>query len=283
MATGKASGAVAAAGGNKDRAFVVDLLKQHAYDAYLTGLFLDDHLRGAFYAIHAFGIELGLSQTNAHGNSLSALVRLGFWNDALNEIFDGGSGNAPSSSLSAAFSTAGTATQTPVSKALAFAARHHGLERHWLQRAIDTREADVRREERCWSTLDEAETFAEGVYSSLNYAAAELLVRGKEGGLGVEECAHTDTALSHLGAAHGLMQMLLAVPAEIPNGGYLGLPRGLFQQPLDPATNCAVKGDVLAVVQDVCLHIDSHVQQARELAKSVPKRNRVLLLQVSDE
>ena len=77
------------------------------------------------------------------------------------------------------------------------------------------------------------------------------------------------------------MQMLFAVPAEIMSSDqYLGLPSDLFQMPIDEVHNCAPKEDVINVVRQICLRIDDHIRSANKLKASIPKENRVLLLQV---
>lgn len=239
-----------------DKQIVVDLVKKYDYESFLIGLCFPDHARSAFFALRAFSIELALAQANSRDNALSAQIRLKFWSDTVDGIFSHG------------------ATQyqkTPVSKALSFAVHNNGVDKYWLDRMIQTREADILRENRVWSELEEVETFSEGVYSSLMYATADLLQGG---------CDDTETAMSHLGVAHGLMQMLLAVPGSISGGGYLGLPTSLFSKPLDPALNCADRDDVISAVHEVCLLIDSHLEAANELASKIPKANRPLMLQV---
>ena len=88
-------------------------------------------------------------------------------------------------------------------------------------------------------SLEDAENFSEGIYSTVLYATADLME---------PECITTETAASHIGIAYGLVQMLLAIPNTISEGGYLGLPSELFKQPLNSALNCAEKEDVVEVV-----------------------------------
>ena len=239
-----------------DKQIVVDLVKRYDYESFLIGLCFPDHARSAFFALRAFSIELALAQANSRDNVLSAQIRLKFWSDTVDGLFSQG---------------ATEYQKTPVSKALSFAVHNNGVDRYWLDRMIRTREADILREDRVWSELEEVETFSEGVYSSMMYATADLLQGG---------CDDTETAMSHMGVAHGLMQMLLAVPGSISAGGYLGLPTSLFSKPLDPALNCADRDDVISAVHDVCVLIDSHLEAAKELAPKIPKANRPLMLQV---
>jgi len=236
-----------------EKQVVVDLVKRFEYDAYLVGLCVPDHIRSAYFALHAFNIELALAQASARDSALPTQIRLQFWSDTLNGIFNG-----------ADFE------RTPVANALAFAASSNNLDKYWLDRMVNTRMADCLREDREWETLDDAETFAEGVYSSMMYATADLL----------QSCENTETAMSHLGIAHGLLQMLLAIPNAIPGGGYLGLPTNLFQQPLNPASNSAEKEDVVGVVHAVCVAVDEHLRAVHKLAPSMPKEVKCLLLQV---
>ena len=235
---------------------IVDTVKKYAYDSFLVGLWLPAETRSIFYAMHAFNIELAMAQTLARDNALAAQIRLQFWRDVVDAVYA---------------SPPKPVDRVPMGQALQFAAQSANVSKRWFDRVLDTREADILREDRTWKTLDEAETFCEGVYSSLLYATSDSVSGG---------CAYTETALSRIGTAHGLMNMLLGIPAAIAQGGYLGLPMSLFEKPLDPRSNSADRDDVISVVRSVCVEIDEHLQQARSLLPQVPKENRCLLLQV---
>jgi NADH dehydrogenase [ubiquinone] 1 alpha subcomplex assembly factor 6 len=244
-----------------EKKIVVDLLKRHDYDSFLIGLCFPDNVRSAFFALRAFNIELARAQSNAGDNPLLAQIRLKFWFDTVDSLFSSEEQQQQEQQF----------VRTPVSQALAFAVRNNGLGKYWLERMLRTREADALRDNRAWATLEEVETFSEGVYSSMMYAVADLFNGG---------CDHTETALCHVGIAHGLMQMLLAIPGAIPAGGHLGLPAALFPNPLVEARNTAAKEDVVSAVHAVCLRIDDHLQEAKKSFSSVPKANRPLFLQV---
>ena len=154
---------------------LVDFVRRHDPDRFLTALFAPPDRRPALLALYAFNHELARAREAAHEPAL-ALIRLHWWR----EVVDG---------ASRAHEVA-----TPLAAALSDGA----LTRADLLPLIDAREVET---DPAIATLDDWLAYLRGTAGGLAVAAARLLG------------ATAPEALRDLGAAYGAAGVLRAVPA----------------------------------------------------------------------
>jgi phytoene synthase len=154
---------------------LVDFVRRHDPDRFLTALFAPPDRRPALLALYAFNHELARAREAAHEPAL-ALIRLQWWR----EVVDG----APRAHEVA----------TPLAAVLSDGA----LPRADLLALIDAREVET---DPAIATIDDWLAYLRGTAGGLAVAAARLL-----GAMAPE-------ALRNLGAAYGAAGVLRAVPA----------------------------------------------------------------------
>jgi phytoene synthase len=154
---------------------LLDFVRRHDPDRFLTALFAPPDRRPALLALYAFNHELARAREAAHEPAL-ALIRLHWWR----EVVDG----APRAHEVA----------TPLTAALATGA----LARADLLTLIDAREVET---DPVIPTIDDWLAYLRGTAGGLAVAAARLLG------------ATAPEALRDLGAAYGAAGVLRAVPA----------------------------------------------------------------------
>ncbi|XP_028836457.1 NADH dehydrogenase (ubiquinone) complex I, assembly factor 6 isoform X2 [Denticeps clupeoides] len=171
------------------------------------------------------------------------LMRMQFWKAAVEDIFRD---DPP---------------VQPVSMELWRAVRNHTLTKRWMLRIINAREKDL--DDKAYRNLQELETYAEQVQSSLLYLLLETL--------GVRD-VHADHAASHIGKAQGIVTCLRATPFHSRH-------RKVFL----PMDICMLHGasqedfirgsreqNVKDVVYDIASQAHVHLQHARSFCKNVP-------------
>src|SRR5580658_7857725 len=154
---------------------LVDFVRRHDPDRFLTALFAPPDRRPALLALYAFNHELARAREAAHEPAL-ALIRLQWWR----EVVDG----APRAHEVA----------TPLAAALS----DGGLARADLLALIGAREVET---DPAIATLDDWLAYLRGTAGGVAVAAARLLG------------ATAPEALRDLGAAYGAAGVLRAVPA----------------------------------------------------------------------
>jgi phytoene synthase len=154
---------------------LVDFVRRHDPDRFLTALFAPPDRRPALLALYAFNHELARAREAAHEPAM-ALIRLQWWR----EVVDG----APRAHEVA----------TPLAAALSDGA----LTRADLLALIDAREVET---DPAIATIDDWLAYLRGTAGGLAVAAARLLG------------ATAPEALRDLGAAYGAAGVLRAVPA----------------------------------------------------------------------
>lgn len=106
--------------------YCFDTVKTHNYEGFLAGLLLPAHCRGAYYAIHAFNVEIATIKDQVPRNSAQAgKIRFQFWKDVFHQIYF-------EKQLS-------ISNNQPVAQALNFYIPKHNLTLRWFERALEVR------------------------------------------------------------------------------------------------------------------------------------------------
>lgn len=106
--------------------YCFETVKTHNYEGFLCGLLLPKEYRGAYFAVHAFNVEIAMIKDQVPRNSAQAgRIRFQFWKDAFHQIcFD--KKLSPSN------------TQ-PIAQALSYYIPKHNLTLRWFERALEVR------------------------------------------------------------------------------------------------------------------------------------------------
>lgn len=168
-------------------------------DRYLATLFAPADLREALFALYAFDHEIAKVRRMVH-EPMVGLVRLQWWRDALDGI------------------EAGNVLAHPVVAGLSQAITRHGLDRGFLNAAIEAREREL--EEEPPETISEFERHLVATNGGIARAAVTML--------GVDDPKVLAVA-DRLGVSLGLLEKLRwlgAAPGELP----LWLPKTLLDE-----------------------------------------------------
>ena len=230
------------------------LVRSYDPDRYVATLFAPPERREALFALYAFGAELARVPERVSEPMLGA-IRLQWWRESLDGI------------------AAGTPRRHEVVGPLAEAVSRHGLDLAPLRRAIEAWEAVMEREGQ--PTLADIESLAEGTGKPLDGAAMALL--------DVPLTETVDEALRHGALAVGLTELLRRAAARAGDGRTM-LPRDvLVRHGLD--LGALLDGDrdrrLAAATSELADRARGHVEAARRLLPSLPRRVRFILLPVA--
>jgi NADH dehydrogenase [ubiquinone] 1 alpha subcomplex assembly factor 6 len=253
----------------------------------------------AYFAIRAFNVELAsikdgsnLRKSGQRDTSATLVLqmRMQWWRDALQEIYnDGTGGDAATTNTSTKVTTTDTDSilsnlsiacwHSPVVRALGVANQEFDLTRRFLERLIDVRETDL--DVNQYKTMADSVSYAEESVSSLLYLSLECT--------GVRE-EEADIVASHAGVGIGLVTALRATPfrlvhGEVPIPAELLHPAFPYNELVnwhdDDFTLIEKDADMLRhAVQHMAEVATGHLAQARELQGRVPKHARACLLPV---
>eukprot|EP00559_Dactyliosolen_fragilissimus_P009622 CAMPEP_0184864826 /NCGR_PEP_ID=MMETSP0580-20130426/16111_1 /TAXON_ID=1118495 /ORGANISM="Dactyliosolen fragilissimus" /LENGTH=547 /DNA_ID=CAMNT_0027363747 /DNA_START=194 /DNA_END=1837 /DNA_ORIENTATION=- len=252
-----------------DHAHAVDLVRARDFEGYLCGLLMPSNARESYFAIRAFNVEIasikdggGVVKRRSHspnssGSSLALQLRMQWWKDALEDIYDKTSRSpsptySPSSSKVEVTSTTNhknnnnnhnnddttlssslfTSNQyrNPILRSLSRAISEHQLTKPFLRRMIDAREADLHFHEDTnttttttthsnLATLRDLLRYAEDTSSSVLYLSLETCnVRNDD----------ADEVAFHLGVAIGLVTTLRSIPFRSIKLGEVAIPLELM-------------------------------------------------------
>eukprot|EP01132_Coremiostelium_polycephalum_P009059 gene9059-11097_t len=152
-----------------------DTMKQH----------IQSYTRRAIFALRAFNIETVGVDSNAKEERISK-IKLKFWKDAINNIYDG------------------KVVDQPLIRVLAQMIKTKNLSKTWFIKLLNRRDRDLHSVQ--IKTMEELEAYAEDIHSSLLYLSLESLgVKNSD----AEHCA------SHLGRAIGIMTLIRGTPFNI--------------------------------------------------------------------
>ncbi|XP_010269555.1 PREDICTED: NADH dehydrogenase (ubiquinone) complex I, assembly factor 6 [Nelumbo nucifera] len=237
--------------------YCVQQVRSYDYHHYFCLLHLPPDMRKAAFALRAFNVETAKAMDVASDPRVG-LMRLLWWQEAIDKIF------------------ADKVIEHPTAQALSCVISEHKITKGWLKRSVEARINDARREE-IPDTIEELERYAEDTVSTILYTTLQA------GGINSTAADH---AASHIGKASGLLLLLRSLPYHASRN------RPICYIPADVATNhgllvkhgsrSEIRMDSREKLSDAVFEMASianvHLQKARELAQTVPKKALPVLL-----
>lgn len=167
----------------EDQKYCVQLVEKRDREGYLCGLLVPKRAQRSYFAIRAFNAELasikdgsslrrrggGGIQQGETAATLAVQMRMQWWRDAVGTIYGDDPRNTSSDPTLANLSI--SCWHSPVVRALHRAVKENNLTRRFLERLIESREADL--EINQYPSLEEAVNYAEQSVSSLLYLSLE--------------------------------------------------------------------------------------------------------------
>ena len=150
-------------------AHCMSLVRERDREHYLAGTFVPPAARKAYFAVRALNVELCAIPVVTGGNAATAQLRVGWWKEAVDGMFEHGSVEV--------------FPQHPVVTALTAAVAHHGLSQRPLQRLLEAREFDLTQAAADgFSSLAQMELYASQTAGAMIELTAECLARPREAG-----------------------------------------------------------------------------------------------------
>ncbi|RKF77027.1 NADH dehydrogenase complex I, assembly factor 6 [Golovinomyces cichoracearum] len=173
------------------RSYCSKLIQKFDSPSYTLQTFIPASARDVYLSIRALNVELARIPDIISNSTIGAL-RMQFWRDNVNKIFQEIPQNEPVSIL--------------LSYALAsLRSRHPGIQtemmKAWCIKIINAREQYM--DNKPYASLDALETYAENTYSNLLYITAAALPM---------HSLIVDHVVSHIGKAHGITAVLRGLP-----------------------------------------------------------------------
>ncbi|XP_021927289.1 NADH dehydrogenase (ubiquinone) complex I, assembly factor 6 isoform X2 [Zootermopsis nevadensis] len=220
--------------------YCLNLVRQHDYENFLCTLLLPSHSRTSAFAIRAFNIEVAKVQDQVSDPHIGQM-RMKFWEETVDKIYVD---HAPSH---------------PVAVELHHAIRRRRLSKRYLKRLITVRADHLR--SAVFPDLEAVESYAEHSVSSVYYLLLEAS--------GVESI-HADHAASHLGKAHGIVNLIRSVPFNAPRK-IVSLPQDVLLQhnvPHETVLRAKCTADLKEAVFDVAARAKQHLNKLSKAACS---------------
>ncbi|GFZ16501.1 terpenoid synthases superfamily protein [Actinidia rufa] len=253
------SGASTSGGIRSALSHCVQQVRNYDYHHYLCLLELPPNMRKAAFALRAFNVETARAMDVASNPNIG-LMRLIWWREAIDKIF------------------ANKLIEHPTAQALSSIISEHKINKGWLKRSVEARINDAKREVTdIPETVEELEQYAEDTVSTLLYMTLQA------GGINSTAADH---AASHIGKASGLLLLLKSLPYHASrNRQFSYIPAKVA----DKHGLLVNQGGQREIHMDSCERLcdavfemasvaNSHLQKARELAGTVPKEARSVLL-----
>ena len=268
----------------EDLKYCVDLVQKRDYDAYLCGLLIPgDKAKISYFATRAFNVEIGtaLQDTNTNDNMFGAQLRLQFWRDAIEKVYDD-----KDVSL----------YESPVLRALRHVRLSTNISKILLERLIDAREMDLdfvanaseKGDKIIYLSIADMEKIGELTSSSLLYIAFE--------GANVNDCLQADIAASHLGQSLGLVNIMkgtvvraargeICIPGDLCEKHDVSaidiIQHPLFQEKSETDSNKTTRSSnqLRAATKDLVNATRTHLSHVRNIQGDLPKEARPCLLQ----
>ncbi|KAJ3575339.1 hypothetical protein NP233_g1152 [Leucocoprinus birnbaumii] len=171
--------------------YCTDLVRKQDYESWLISHFWPQNLRGSYFAIKAFSVELATVQDHV-SNITIGKMRMQFWRDAIKDIFNG------------------RPPRHPIAQALYTTTQHNHLQPYHFKRIIDARDAELERSS--YQTADELISHSESTHSTLLYILLSLLPPHLSDSHTLSHCA------SHLGNAQTITTLLRGLPYHSKQG-----------------------------------------------------------------
>ena len=227
----------------------------------------------AYFALQAFNVEVASIKDGsarlrggAENSSLALQMKFQRWRDILEDAYNDGGSSADASS-------------DPVACGLMRAVHDQALTRRFLERLIESREADV--ESAQSNTVQEMTRYAEESVSSRLYLTLECM--------GVRDDA-ADVVASHAGVGIGVLTNLRAAPFRVAMGEIpipvellppsfpYGMLQDLAEEPDTVWPSDQDEQDWKDAVQQMAMVASGHLSKAQRLQSQIPKQGRTCLL-----
>ena len=216
-------------------------------------------MRRAAFALRAFNVETAKAMDVAYDPRIG-LMCLIWWQDAVDKIY------------------ANKLIEHPIAQSLSSIVAEYKISKAWLRRSIDARIKDAQREpDETPKTVEELEKYSEDTQSTILYTTLQA------GGINSTAADH---AASHIGKASGLGLLLKSFPyhasrqrlfAYIPSD--IAIKHGLL---IEDGGQTGIRMDsregLSNAVFEMASLANTHLQKARQLAKTVPKEAIPVLL-----
>lgn len=237
----------------------VQQVRKYDYHHYLCLLQLSPEMRKAAFALRAFNVETAKAMDVASDPRIG-LMRLLWWQEAIDKIYSH------------------KKIEHPIAQALSSIISEHKISKSWLKRSVEARINDARREvDEIPETMEELEKYAEDTVSTVLYMTLQA------GGI---RSTSADHAASHIGKASGLLLLLRSLPYHFsrnPQIPYIPVEvaskHGLL---VNEGGQRLIRSDSREGLPDAVFEMASvantHLQKARELAKTVPAEALPVLL-----
>ncbi|KAL2635446.1 hypothetical protein R1flu_006925 [Riccia fluitans] len=232
--------------------YCVHQVRKYDYANYLCLLHLPPEVRKAAFVLRAFNVETAKVGDSVREPQLG-VMRLVWWKEAVDGIYKKAS-----------------PLEHPVVQALTSVISEQRLSKQWFSRLIESRMSDLEMTAPPFS-MAEVERYAENTASVLLYLTLEAA--------GIRNTS-ADHAASHIGKAAGIGLLLRGTPVHgsrrrtyIPVD--LATKYGLSQEDIYRGENREALADA---VHEVASFAHAHLKHARELAGTVPKEAKIVLL-----
>jgi len=230
--------------------YCAEQVRRYDHDRFLTALFAPQPRRDDLLALYAFNLELAKIRETVTEPMLGR-IRLQWWRETLDGFSNG------------------TVRAHAVAEPLAETVRRHHLPAAQLQRLVDGREHDIEPEPP--ADLAALEDYAAATSSTLVALALTVLDGGHPVAL---------EAARHVGIAHALAGLLLAVPFRA-GYGRVDLPRDLLDEAglhVDGVKNAKGDARLAKILRVIALRAQHHIAEARRHRHQVPRRALPALL-----
>jgi phytoene synthase len=223
--------------------YCAEQVRRYDRGRFLTALFAPAARREDLFALYAFNLEIAKIRETVTEPMLGR-IRLQWWREAIAEFGQG------------------AARKHAVAEPLAEAVRRHALPVVTLLRLIDGREHDIEPDPP--ADLAALEDYAAQTAAGLVELALAVLDSGQPAAI---------EAARHVGIAHGLAGLLLAVPFRAAYGR-VDLPQDLLDQArLHPGAVKEAKGDprLADIVRAIAQRAAQHLAAARARRHEIPR------------
>ena len=232
--------------------YCLELVRKNDYENFLCTLLLPPEIRASAFAIHAFNVEVAQVKDQVHDHKIGEM-RLKFWTDALSNTYKG---NPPKS---------------PVMLELYRVLQKSPLSKHYFNRLINVRL--VKLYDYSFNSLNAIEQYAEHSSSSIYYLLLE---------------AHSitninaDHVASHIGKAHGIINLLRSVPYNAKKRINM-LPQDILMKhsvSTEAVLQSQSSKELKDVIHEVASHGKLHLDAAISLKHDIGKKANLIFLPV---
>lgn len=237
--------------------FTIPFCRNYDYENFLCSLLIDGEARRDYLSVRALNVELARIPTLVSEHQI-ALMRLKFWEDSLKKLYEKKSSNSDAPHPA-----------HPVTNELWNTISRHKLTKRYFDRLLAARKI----QNLSFVTAKQMENYAEESVSPVLYLLLEIL-----------DCknVNADHAVSHLGKAQGITNILRSILTQKTRSQYLPLPQEiLMKHGVSQERFMRQKPDdkgVEDVVFDVATIAHQHLEKSIALVSKVPKQAQVVFL-----